>query len=370
LTTVRDRDRETWTKEVSLQNKTILFVDDSATMRTIAEKTFFAEPFNIVTAPSGEAAIARFREARPSVVLVDVGMAGVNGYDVCKAIRDDAAAGKTPVILMSGVSTPYDENRGRDVGATEHIKKPFDTAKLIERVVELTQGAPAADQLEAIPLQPKLAPAPAPAPAPSFKPITPVAPIGPPAPPLAPTAPMAPRAPIRPVGPPAAAPKVAAQSTAKETMEFGRPTGVPASPGSATRVDAPDVKPIEIGVPARSEVAEFQVGTLAELAQMDSTGRQIRQTHPDDAIELKPAAPVALVAQKPAPAATAASAVREQSRAAAEKIAAEIGGGLTPDQVASLQRLSADVIERVVWEVVPDLAEAIIRQQIEKLLQK
>lgn len=329
--------------------KTILFVDDSATMRTIAEKTFSAEPFDVVAVPSGQAAIAKFKEVRPNVVLVDAGMAGVNGYDVCKAIREDAAAGKTPVIIMSGVSTPYDENRGRDVGATEYVKKPFDTVKLIERVVELTRSASAADEIEAIPLQPKAAPAPA-----AVKPFS------------SPILPTAPRAPVRPMGVPAGAPKAAAQSTIKETMEFGRSIGAAATPVGTPRTAAPEIKPIEIDAPPRAEAAEFQVGTLAELAQMDAAGRQIRRAPAEDAIELKPA--VAAPMTEPSPPATAV--IGEKARAAAERVAAEVGAGLTPDQVAALQRLSAEVIERIVWEVVPDLAEAIIREQIEKLLQK
>ena len=340
-----------------MQKKTILFVDDSATMRTIAEKTFFAEPFDVVTVPSGEAAIAKFKEVRPSVVLVDAGMAGVNGYDVCKAIREDAAAGKTPVIIMSGVSMPYDENRGRDVGATENIKKPFDTAKLIERVVELSKAAPGADETEAIPLQPKPAAAPRPSPVPAAQSFQPPAaapkPVAPPsAPPIAPSAL---RAPVRPVSPPAAAPKVAAHSQIKETMEFGRAVSLQA----AQKAAEPEVKPIEISAPTHTETAQFQVGTLAELAQMDASGRNVRPEPAADAIELKPAPSTAMTA-----------AVREQARVVAERVAAQSGADLTPDQVAALQRLSADVIERVVWEVVPDLAEAIIREQIAKLLQK
>jgi len=329
--------------------KTILFVDDSATMRTIAEKTFSAEPFDVVAVPSGQAAIVKFKEVRPNVVLVDAGMAGVNGYDVCKAVRDDAVAGKTPVIIMSGVSTPYDENRGRDVGATEHVKKPFDTVKLIERVVELTKAGQTADEIEAIPLQPKPAAAP--------KPFTP------------PIMPTAPKAPVRPTGAPVGAPKLAPQPTAKETMEFGRPLGAALPPLTPPR-PAADVVPIEIDASPRAEVAEFQVGTLAELAQMDAAGRQIRQAPPADAIELKPAAPAAIPGPKTEPGPPATAAIGEKARAAAEKVVAQVGGGLTPEQVAALQRLSAEVIERIVWEVVPDLAEAIIREQIEKLLQK
>ena len=329
--------------------KAIMFVDDSATMRTIAEKTFFAEPFDVVTVPSGEAAVAKLKEIRPSLALVDIGMAGVNGYDVCKAIRDDSEYGRIPVIIMSGVSTPYDENRGKDVGATEHVKKPFDTAKLIERVVELTKGgAEAVADGEAIPLQPKPAAQPKPAPVPATIPSFQPAPM-PPRVPVPPVAPISPKAPVRPMPPPVAAagrPSFA-DATAKGTMEFGRPSvaGHPAEPGA----------------PSKPETPEFQVGTLAELAQIDAAGRKARQDSPADGIDLKPAKRDSL---------TPVVAVREQADAAASRVAAHLGGGLSAEQVAAIQRLTSEVIERVVWEVVPDLAEAIIREKIDALLQK
>jgi CheY-like chemotaxis protein len=92
--------------EENVANKTILYADDSATMRTIMEKTFAAEPVDVVAVPSGQAAIAKARELRPHVVIADVGMAGVSGYDVCKAVRGDEALAETPVLLLSGVSNP------------------------------------------------------------------------------------------------------------------------------------------------------------------------------------------------------------------------------------------------------------------------
>ncbi len=326
-----------------------MFVDDSATMRTIAEKTFFAEPFDVITVPSGEAAVAKLKEVRPSLALVDIGMAGVNGYDVCKAIRDDAEYGRIPVIIMSGVSTPYDENRGKDVGATEHIKKPFDTAKLIERVVELTKGgAEAVSDGEAIPLQPKPVPQPKPAPVPAAIPSFQAASM-PPRVPVSPVAPISPKAPVRPMPPPVAAagrPSFA-DSPVKETMEFGRPSHVG--------------HPTEPVAPSKPEAAEFQVGTLAELAQIDAAGRKARHDAPVDDIDFKPAKRDSL---------TAVSAVRDQADAAAARVAAHLGGGLSAEQVAAIQRLTSEVIERVVWEVVPDLAEAIIREKIDALLQK
>jgi CheY-like chemotaxis protein len=314
-----------------LSKKAIMFVDDSATMRTIAEKTFHSEPFDVVTVPSGEAAVAKLRDIRPSLALVDIGMAGVNGYDVCKAIREDAELGRIPVIVMSGVSTPYDENRGREVGATEHIKKPFDTAKLIERVEELIKSAPSvAVDGEAIPLQPKVATQVKPAPTMmGLQPIPPVAPKvqGPP------VVPLMPKAPARPVPPPVAvAARPMTETPIKETMEFSRAN--------------PVMRHAEAEIPQKGD-AEFQVGTLAELAQKGAVEKKAKPEQP-----------------------LAAAAVRDGAGAAAARIAGEIGGGLTADQVAAIQRLTAEVVERVVWEVVPDLAEVVIRERLEELLKK
>ncbi|HUT76353.1 MAG TPA: response regulator, partial [Polyangia bacterium] len=208
---------------------TILFADDSATMRQIMEKTFATESVEVVTVPSGEAAIAKAREIRPAVVIADAGMPGVNGYELCRALRQDPNLGTVPVLILGGVSAPYDEAKGREVGATDSMKKPFDTTKLIEKVNELAASAPAipahavaapaAPPVVVAPIAPRTPPAPAPA-APAFG--------RPPAPPLAPSRPMSSAGPVA-SSPPA--------KPIKETMEFARPF---------SRPPAPEVKPIEI----------------------------------------------------------------------------------------------------------------------------
>lgn len=335
-----------------MANKTILYADDSATMRTIMEKTFAAEPVDVVAVPSGQAAIAKARELRPRVVIADVGMAGVSGYDVCKAVRGDEALAETPVLLLSGVSNPYDENRGREVGATEQMKKPFDTGKLIEKVDELAAAAPA----------PQVAPSPEP-PAPEPRP----APVSP-RPPSAPQPPVSPKPPPPPLSTPAAPSKTdagrgapSAGSRPKETMEFGRPAPPKPAP--------PEVKPIEIEESEEPEDA-IQVGTLAELAQMDDKGGSIEPEESDDAIgiEEEPAAP-AEPSPAPEPAEPAAEPVSSAASSAAETVVSEVEG-LTSEQAAAIRKLTSDVVEQVVWEVVPDLAETIIREKLAELLEE
>lgn len=323
-----------------MPNKTILFADDSATMRQIMERTFAAEPFDVIAVPSGEAAVSKAREIHPHIVIADAGMPGMSGYDVCKAVRAEASLEGTPVIIMSGVSNPYDEARGREVGADEHVKKPFDTTKLLERVAELVAAAPEA---------PAAAPVEAAAPAAAPAPISP-SPQPPPARPR----------PIATGGPPAAGvPKAAAKTPHKETMIFGADAAKPTPAAAAV----PEVKPIEIDTEAATE-GSFQVGTLAELAQMDDKGTPVVPDVAGREIELdEPEAPP----PRPAP---VEAAVKREAAAAAADVAERLGGGLTPEQVEAVRALTAEVVERIVWEVVPDLAEAIIREHIDKLLEE
>ena len=343
-----------------MPSRTILFADDSATMRTIMEKAFAAEDFEVVTVPSGEAAITKAKEIGPSVILLDAGMVGVSGYDVCKTIREDAALGKTPVLLMSGVSNPYDDGRAKEVGATDHVKKPFDTTKLIEKVTELA-GEAGADAPAPAAEPPKPAQKPPAAGATLHAFPTPGA-----AAPKPPVPPSVQKAPAKPVPAPPA-PKPAH----KETMEFARPKPEPA---------AAEVKPIELDEPGTGDEGQIQVGTLAELAQMNEKGEHISHEMHDDAIELtepaaKPAAPEPVI--KPAapeaappkrvPAPVTGGNVEESISAAAEAVAERVEG-ITPDQAEAIRKLTAEVIEQVVWEVVPDLAETMIRERIEELL--
>jgi CheY-like chemotaxis protein len=312
-------------------------------MRAIMERTFAAEPYDVVAVPSGEAALTKAREINPSIVIADAGMPGMTGYDVCKAVRDEGSLKSTPVIIMSGVSSPYDEARGREVGADEHVKKPFDTTKLIEKVGELVAAAPGAE-------------APAAAPAPVEE--APAAPVE--------TAPSPPAAPSQPVatGLPSAAgmPKSPGKTAHKETMIFGAGAGTPPAP--AEPKPSPDVKPIAIDTEEAPAEGSFQVGTLAELAQMDDKGTPVAPDVAGSEIELdEPGGPV----PEPAPVETAG---KQEAAAAADDVAAKLGAGLTSEQVEAVRALTAEVVERVVWEVVPDLAEAMIREQIDKLLEE
>lgn len=322
-----------------MANNMILFADDSATMRIIMEKTFAAESYDVVAVPSGEAALATARSKNPRVIIADASLSDLSGYDLCEAIRGDATLGSTPVILMSGVSHSYDEARGKSCGATAHMKKPFDTGQLIEKVTELVEASTS----DSIPLS-------------DFEPIAlgvepkQAAAAPPPPPPPTPAA-SGPSMSGRPAYEQGSA-SMRRPMGSKDTIEFGMPL-------------RPAPKPIPVPAPAAVSAAPadpIKVSTLAELAQMGHDGAPVPQTAQKDAIDLSPPAPATA---KPEPRPEISSRIDSHVAAVAQKI-----GGLSPEQVEAIRVLSTEIVERVVWEVVPELAETLIKEELARLLEE
>ncbi|RYZ04642.1 MAG: response regulator, partial [Myxococcales bacterium] len=143
---------------------TLLAVDDSKTMRKVMEITFAGEGFKTVVAADAADAVSKAQAERPQVALIDAGLEGTNGYDLCKQIK--GASPSTVVVLLSNKAQPYDKARGAAAGADDFMDKPFDTQQMIDKVTLLAKrGAQA----------PAPAPAAAPAPAPFASPAPVVA---------------------------------------------------------------------------------------------------------------------------------------------------------------------------------------------------
>lgn len=119
--------------------QTILLADDSPTIQRLVNQTFADTRFDIVTVNNGDAAIRKFDEIEPDVVLADIYMPGKNGYEVCAHVKGHATLSSTPVILLVGAFDAYDEATATQAGATAHITKPFEPRALVELV---TSNAP------------------------------------------------------------------------------------------------------------------------------------------------------------------------------------------------------------------------------------
>ncbi|MDA8417601.1 MAG: response regulator [Desulfobacteraceae bacterium] len=112
----------------------ILIVDDHPATRRLLEEVLGQE-YAVVLARTGEEALSRLK-ACPDIdlVLLDVVMPGINGYQVCQAIRQDAATRDLPVVFLTVLDEAHDEARGFEAGVTDYIVKPISRLRLLARV--------------------------------------------------------------------------------------------------------------------------------------------------------------------------------------------------------------------------------------------
>lgn len=119
--------------------KLILVIDDGPEQRRFLERTLSAAGYRVVTAPDGEAGVAAARSLLPALIILDVMMPGMNGYQVCRALKADPATIDRPILLLTAKDEPADHFWGREVGADEFLTKPVDLTELIRRIEELTE---------------------------------------------------------------------------------------------------------------------------------------------------------------------------------------------------------------------------------------
>jgi CheY-like chemotaxis protein len=124
--------------------RVILLADDSLTIQRLVAQTFSDGQFEVVSVSNGDAAIRKFEEVRPELVLADIYMPGKNGYEVCALVKKHPELGDTPVVLLAGAFDAFDDETANQVGAAAHITKPFEPAALVNLVVSLLprQGRP------------------------------------------------------------------------------------------------------------------------------------------------------------------------------------------------------------------------------------
>lgn len=287
----------------------ILAADDSQTMRQVLEMTFAGESVQIETVASGEAAVERASQTSPDLVIADASMA-MDGYEVARALKTNPATQNIAVIVLASQHHPFDADKGRAAGVDDHILKPYDTQAMIDKVRDVLA-------------KPRARAVGAPAPAPPAR-TMPTSPIKPPA---------APPTPARPVGARPAPPP-----TGRSTVVFGAVSPPKPSPG----------RPV-------LELAEDEPKEVASASPPRApTPAPAQPVVPPPSKSGKPEA-------KPAEAVAAATAANGDMAARLSEL------GLNREQIEGVLSLSREVIERVVWEVVPDLAEAIIREEIRRL---
>ena len=131
-----------------LAGRKLLLADDSITIQKVVDLTFVDEGVNVLCVSNGREAIQALTEFSPDVVLADVFMPEMNGYEVCEYIKQHDKFKHIPVMLLVGSFEPFDEEEARRVGANDTLTKPFQSIRrLIEKVGLLSSNRPSEEQI-------------------------------------------------------------------------------------------------------------------------------------------------------------------------------------------------------------------------------
>ena len=112
----------------------ILLVDDNPTNLQLLFETLDGRGFKLLVAKDGNSALAIARKVRPNLILLDIMMPEIDGYEVCRQLKADPALAEIPVIFLSALTDTKDKVQGLDMGAVDYITKPFQPDEVIARV--------------------------------------------------------------------------------------------------------------------------------------------------------------------------------------------------------------------------------------------
>jgi DNA-binding response OmpR family regulator len=126
---------------------TVLVVDDDPVILKLLEVNFEMEGFLVIRASDGAEGLERARAMRPDIVVLDVMMPRMTGYEVAKALREDDDTAHIPIIFVTARAQSSDVERGMELGVDDYVTKPFDPLDLIARVNTLLARSQAAAEV-------------------------------------------------------------------------------------------------------------------------------------------------------------------------------------------------------------------------------
>lgn len=345
---------------------TILLADDSITIQKVIELTFAETEHRVVAVGSGRDLLDRIGTLNPDAVLCDVVMPDTNGYDICQTLKSDPATLHIPVVLLTGTFEPFDRSRALAAGCDAIVTKPFEAEELIRTVEELLRRKPQAST---------------------------TLPAG-----------------LEAVGVPEGVPALDFTTTGFERMGVKEPNYEPDIPDEGLEFSSTGVVAAPARVPpatedifAEEEVPVSPPGMGEELpaAEELEVGAVEDETFPSGPQPLPDAEQPFAAADEPEieeastsapagveevaagagsrdfidePAVAAAQDFEERTVAEPAVVAAAaslVTGRLSDDEIDRIAHrvldLAAPLIERVAWEVLPDMAEMLVRKRIREL---
>lgn len=125
--------------------KKILLIDDDLSILKLLEINLLNAGYNIITATAGESGIEKVKEHNPNLIILDVMLPSINGFEVCKVLKEDIKTKHIPVIILTGISiSTLNEHKKNalDLGANDYMTKPFDMDDLLNRAKTLIDCEP------------------------------------------------------------------------------------------------------------------------------------------------------------------------------------------------------------------------------------
>jgi adenylate cyclase len=126
----------------------ILVVDDQRANVEMMAEVLRARGYEVLTAPSGDAALAQVRAVRPDLLVSDILMPGMDGYELCRRLRSDAATALLPIILVTSLDAQAERVKGLEAGADDFLSKPVNWEELFARVRSLLRVKALQDELK------------------------------------------------------------------------------------------------------------------------------------------------------------------------------------------------------------------------------
>ncbi len=117
-----------------MTQKKILIADDNENIREALTYLLEDEGYSLSIAKDGAETLARVREIRPDILFLDIMMPEVNGYDVCRVIKNDPGLKNIYVIMLTAKGQAAEQERGRAAGADEYIVKPFSPMEILAKI--------------------------------------------------------------------------------------------------------------------------------------------------------------------------------------------------------------------------------------------
>ena len=117
--------------------KKILIADDRPEVVELVRVILEGEDYEIVDASDGKEALKKVRLEKPDLVLLDVVMPKMDGFEVCRKLKKDPQTKEIPIIMLTAKAQEVDKEKGREVGASDYITKPFSPSALLTKIEEI-----------------------------------------------------------------------------------------------------------------------------------------------------------------------------------------------------------------------------------------